>query len=161
MKPATEIVELTQQLRTLDWSWRLEDVPELAAKFGWRVEISSADWAMLDTGFGLSSGQVFGRDGKANDIKVILTGFPDEGIGGRDLVRDAFAQITETVTAALGEPTARTPGEVPEVRWAGPETTLILRDLSVTVALHLTTNNSLAIHDIPLDPHDYEADEEA
>ncbi|MEV4125014.1 DUF6301 family protein [Nocardia sp. NPDC049707] len=144
-----EIVELATGLRSLDWSWQLQEVPAIAAKFDWKVLMTRADWVMLDCGFGLSSGAVTGRDGVAESIKLKVTDSASEDATGRAMVRDAFVRMTEAITGALGEPTARIPGETAEIRWAFPEATLLLKNLSLahTVQLMYQTNASLAAFD--------------
>ncbi|WP_330251619.1 DUF6301 family protein [Nocardia sp. NBC_00565] len=144
-----EIVELTTGLRSLDWSWQLQDVPAIAARFDWQILMTRKDWVMLDCGFGLSSGSVDGRDGVAESIKLMVTDSASEDATGRAMVRDALVRMTDTITGALGEPTARMPGESAEIRWAFPETTLRLKNLSLahTVQLTYQTNASLAALD--------------
>lgn len=85
---------------------------------------------------------------------MTLTDFIDQDGVGRDRIRDTFARYTGAVTEALGEPTSRLPGEIPEVRWAGPFTTLFLRALSATVSLHLATNTSLELQDMAAESHE-------
>lgn len=64
-------------------------------------------------------------------------------------MHDAFVRMNEAITGALGKPTARMPGEAAEIRWAFPETTLRLKNLSLAHAVQLTyqTNASLAALD--------------
>ncbi|WP_433759746.1 DUF6301 family protein [Nocardia sp. CA-135398] len=144
-----EIAELVTGLRTLDWSWQLQEVPAIATKFDWKVLMTRADWVMLDCGFGLSSGAVTGRDGVAESIELMVTDSASEDATGRALVRDAFVRMSGAITGALGEPSARMPGEAAEIRWAFPETTLRLKNLSLahTVQLTYQTNASLAALD--------------
>ncbi|WP_062987648.1 DUF6301 family protein, partial [Nocardia anaemiae] len=108
-----EIVVLALRLRSLDWSWRLADVPELAAEFGWHVERIGPDSARLDTGFGLASGRVDGLDGQAHHIVQRVTDIDSDEA---DNVWDAFVRMTRALTEALGEPTTRLPGDYPQVR---------------------------------------------
>jgi predicted ATPase len=110
--------------------------------------MSDPSWVMFDSGLGMTSGKVLGHDGIADEVRVTLTDFVDQNGAGRDRIRDIFAQYTDAVTEALGEPTSRLPGNMPEVRWAGPDTTLFLRALSATVSLHLSTNTSLELQDM-------------
>ncbi|MGY4103829.1 DUF6301 family protein [Nocardia sp. R16R-3T] len=144
-----EIIELATGLRSSDWSWQLQDMPAIAARFDWKVLMTRKDWVMLDCGFGLSSGAVTGRDGVAESIELMVTGSAREDATGRAMVRDAFVRMAEAITGALGEPTARIPGETAEIRWASPETTLLLKNLSLahTVQLTYQTNASLAAFD--------------
>ncbi|AVH20691.1 hypothetical protein IU412_19350 [Nocardia cyriacigeorgica] len=143
----TEIAELGTRLRSLAWSWQVADGPALATEFGWRVLHSDANWVMLDTGFGLGSGEIRGKDGRAEVIEVRVTDFAEESPAGRERIRDAFAALGEALTEALGAPTARVPGEFPQLRWAGAEQTLVLHELAVSVVLKLIDNTRLARDD--------------
>lgn len=138
------IVELALRLRSLRWSWRLVDVPELAADFGWDVERIGPHSVRLDVGFGLASGRVDGRDGQAKHIVVSVT---DSDADDVDSVWDAFVRMTRALTGALGAPTTRIPGEYPQVRWAGPRQTLVLIALPSVVNLELVPNEQLALDD--------------
>ncbi|MFE3442569.1 DUF6301 family protein [Nocardia sp. NPDC059180] len=140
-----EVTDLATRLRSLEWSWQVADGPGLADGFGWRVVLSEPDWVMLDTGFGMGSGEIRGRDDKAVAIEVRVTEFADDSDRAR--TRDAFAAMTDALTGALGEPTARIPGEFPQIRWAGTESTLVLQDMAVSVLLTLVSNAELADDD--------------
>jgi hypothetical protein len=147
-----EIVELATRLRSLDWSWRLDDAAVPASAFGWEVVMARGNWVMLDSGFGAGSAKLTGRDGQAGEILVQVTDFAAaDDAAGRAQTRDAFARMVAALTGALGEPTARIPGEVPEIRWAGADTTLVLRDPSAAVELFLMANPWLADHDKVID----------
>ncbi len=140
----TEIVELALRLRSLNWSWRLADVPELAAEFGWQVERIGPDSARLNVGFGLTSGRVDGLDGQAHHIVQWVT---DSDSDEADNVWDAFVRMTRALTNALGAPSTRVPGEYPEARWAGPQQTLTLKAFPSVVKLELMPNEQLALDD--------------
>ncbi|MBL1075197.1 hypothetical protein JK358_12420 [Nocardia sp. 2] len=141
----SEVVELAGRLRALEWSWQLTDGAELAREFGWGVKSTRANSIMLDTGFGLVGGTIEGRDGRADRIDVMVT---ERSGNDPERLRAAFTRMTTALSAALGEPTARLSGSAPEVRWAGPQTTLALTNLPTTVRLSLTTNERLARHDL-------------
>ncbi|MGY4103833.1 DUF6301 family protein [Nocardia sp. R16R-3T] len=140
----TEIIERALRLRSLHWSWRLADVPDLAAEFDWRIERISPHSVRLDVGFGLASGRVDGSDGQAKHIVQSVT---DRNSDEADNVWDAFVRMTHALTGALGEPTTRIPGEDPEVRWAGPQQTLMLKAFPSVVNLKLAPNEQLALDD--------------
>lgn len=142
-----EIAETATRLRSLDWSWRMADIPELAAEFGWRVLTTRPNWVMLDTGYGLASGRIHGHNEAAEEVELRVSDFAAEDPVGRARARDAFARMTTALTDALGEPTERQPGASAEIRWAARTTTIRLIVLSVSVHLHLVTNSYLAIHD--------------
>ncbi|MFI6997691.1 DUF6301 family protein [Nocardia sp. NPDC050175] len=143
-----EIVELVSRLRSLDWSWRLDDAERLASAMGWTVVTARGNWVMLDSGFGAGSAKLTGRDGQVGEIEVQVAS-DDEAEPGQ--TRDAFAGMVAALSGAFGEPTARIPGAVPEIRWAGAETTLVLRDPGTTLELFLMANSWLADHDETVD----------
>ena len=142
-----KIVELVGRLSTLEWSWRLCDVAQLATDFGWEIERSRLNWVVLDTGFGSSSGEVSGDNGAATEIVVEVTDSTTDDAAGRRQSRAAFAEMTAALTARFGAPTKSVPGVTPEVRWARTAATVVLRDLGVSVVVRLVTNEKLAIED--------------
>jgi hypothetical protein len=87
----------------------------------------------------------------ATRLRVLDWSWRPDDAAGRAQAHDAFARMVAALTGALGEPTARIPGEVPEIRWAGAETTLVLRDPSVVVELSLMANSWLADYDKVID----------
>ncbi|MEV4237971.1 MULTISPECIES: DUF6301 family protein [unclassified Nocardia] len=139
-----EIVELALRLRSLHWSWRLADVQELAAEFGWHIERIGPHSVSVDVGFGLASGRVDGWDGHAHHIVQSVTDIDSDEA---DNVWDAFVRMTRALTDALGAPSTRVPGEYPEVRWAGPQQTLALKAFPSVVNLELVPNEQLALDD--------------
>ncbi|WP_306361455.1 DUF6301 family protein [Nocardia sp. CC227C] len=143
----SEFVELATRLRSLDWSWNLDDAPPLIADFGWTINNTLSQLVKFDTGFGRSTGGVSSLGGRAADISVQVTTYAGRDAEGRARVLDTFAGYTAALIGAIGEPTARLPGEYPEIRWAGAQTTLRLQALSSSVTLHLMTNEGLARHD--------------
>ncbi|MGQ4619756.1 DUF6301 family protein [Nocardia sp. R7R-8] len=143
----TEIVELATRLLSLDWSWRMADIPQLAAEFGWQVQSLRERSAILDVGFGMASGGVQGRADHAEVIEVAVTARTTSDPAGHASLRDAFARMVSALTDELGAPSKQLPGEEPEVRWAREKTTLQLVCLGTTVCLYLVTNSWLAMHD--------------
>lgn len=146
-----EIVELAGRLRSVNWPCPLDDIPELAATFGWEVKSSRPEWVRLDSGFGRASGMVEAEDGTAVELTLQVTDFADKDQAGRAQTLDTFVRMTNALTGALGEPTARIPGESAEVRWAGADATIVLSDLDITVQLALVANSRLAAHDRTID----------
>ncbi|MGW5450589.1 DUF6301 family protein [Nocardia sp. NPDC003979] len=142
-----EIAELSTRLRNLDWSWQMTDVDALAADFGWEVQATRPDSVRLDVGFGRGSGSVRGYRGAATKIDLAVTAFTGDTTATRTAVRDTFAAMVAAITGAIGAPTSRIPGEYAEVRWAGPDTTLRLVEMTSNIHLYLNTNTDLAAHD--------------
>ncbi|MEV6771274.1 DUF6301 family protein [Nocardia sp. NPDC051030] len=141
----SEIVELATRLRSLEWSWTLADAPKLITDFGWTLNHTLSESVKFDTGFGRSSGGISSLGGRPARISVRVTTYA--GNDGWARVTDAFAAMTAALTGAVGTPTARIPGKYPEIRWAGAQTTLLLKALPLSVHLDLWTNEGLADND--------------
>jgi hypothetical protein len=142
-----EIVELANRLRSLDWSWQLDDAAHVASWLGWEVVMARGSWVMLDAGFGAGSAKLSGRDGQAGEIQVQVTDYALDDEAAWAQTRDAFVRMVTALSGELGEPTALIPGEVPEIRWASARTTLLLWDSASVVELFLMANWWLADHD--------------
>ncbi|QBS39875.1 DUF6301 family protein [Nocardia sp. CS682] len=143
-----ELVDVADKLRSLVWSWRMDNLMRLLVVFGWQDPIfKSPDWVRFDSGLGPGTCDVMGRDGEAERIEVAVTTLAADDAAGRAGVHDAFARMTTALTATLGEPSARIADVIPEIRWSGEETTLLLTDLLLMVRLRLVTNTWLAEYD--------------
>ncbi|MEV0433794.1 DUF6301 family protein [Nocardia sp. NPDC050413] len=142
-----EVADLGTRLRTLDWSWQLDEIPDIAERFGWRVVSTSEDWAMLDTGFGLASGKVFADDGEVERVQVNLSTIgPDTG-ETRALVQQTYTTMAARLAADLGAPSAEIAEENRQSRWSGTNSTLILEELPSSLTLTLATNDWLDLFD--------------
>lgn len=100
---------------------------------------------MLDVGFGEGSGTIHAKNGQVTGIELQLTDFADADQKAE--VSAAFEGFAATITAELGEPTARVAGPPPQFRWPGPNATLLLERSAASVWLHLITNARLAADD--------------
>ncbi|MDR7172887.1 hypothetical protein J2W56_006653 [Nocardia kruczakiae] len=147
----TEIADLAAVLVDLDWSWKMADAPGIATSFGWEVRAARPQWVTFDVGFGMDTGKIRGRDDHAHSIQVAVTeGVIDEA-NGKAWVHDCFVRMSVAVSARIGEPTQKIPGEYPEIRWAATSTTLRLVELDSSVQLFLHTNTYLAEHDAAIE----------
>ncbi|PXX66596.1 hypothetical protein DFR70_103345 [Nocardia tenerifensis] len=153
-----EIVDLGTRLRALKWSWQMDDAPQVAAEFGWEIAVAEPKFVMFDAIFGFDTAGIIGWDGRADFITVEVTGGGRDESPGQSNTRDAFVRMSRALTAALGEPSTRKPGSSPEIRWAGPETTLVLQRLKTMIELTLFTNAKLALHDQAIELEGRDAD---
>ncbi|MFQ6397089.1 DUF6301 family protein [Nocardia sp. KC 131] len=143
-----EIADLAEKLRTLVWSWRMDDLLRLTIVFGWReVEIHSADWVQYDTGPGSDTVDIIGLDGDALRVEVTVSAEAADTPEGRSNTLATYARMAEVLTGSIGEPTGRFDDRVSEFRWAGPRTTLRLIDFYDTVRLQVVTNDWLSALD--------------
>ena len=136
-----EIIDLVTRLRTLDWSWRPDEVPRLVTDFGWTIMGRALENFVLTTQFGMATGRV--EVDRANEVvrisTAVSTPVSPKTAEARAFTQDAFARVVAATTRALGEPTQRIPGETPEVRWRGAESTVaVMRTIQVNV--YLATN---------------------
>jgi hypothetical protein len=143
-----EIADLAEKLRTLVWSWRMDDLLRLVTVFGWQEpKIHSPDRVQFAAGLGPDTVDIIGFDGDAVRIEVTVTTQAADTPDGRDNTLAAFARMADVLTRSLGEPTDRLDDRISEIRWAGPETTLRLIDFHHTVRLQLVTNDWLSALD--------------
>ncbi|MEV0684046.1 DUF6301 family protein [Nocardia sp. NPDC050378] len=142
-----EVADLSSRLRTLDWSWQLDEIPAIAERFGWDVVSTDEDWAMLDTGFGLASGKVFADDGEVERIQVGLSTIGPDTSETRALVQQAYTAMTARLAADLGAPSAEITDDPRQTRWSGIDSTLILEELDRSLTLTLASNDWLDLFD--------------
>ncbi|WP_433201599.1 DUF6301 family protein [Nocardia sp. CA-107356] len=143
-----EIDDLAEKLRTLVWSWRMDDLLRLVIVFGWQEPtIHSTDRVQFAAGLGPDTVDIIGFDFDAVRVEVTVTTQAADTPDGRDNTLAAYARIADVLTRSLGEPTDRLDDRISEIRWAGPETTLRLIDFHHTVRLQLVTNDWLSALD--------------
>ncbi|MEV4237972.1 DUF6301 family protein [Nocardia sp. NPDC049737] len=142
------IADLAEKLRTLVWSWRMDNLLRLVTVFGWQEPtIHSTDRVQFASGLGPDTVDIIGFDGDAVRIEVTVSTQAADTPDGRDNTVAAYARMADVLTRSLGESTARLDDRVPEIRWAGPQTTLRLIDFHHTVRLQLVTNDWLSALD--------------
>jgi hypothetical protein len=137
-----EISDLVTRLRSLKWSWSPDEVERVVTDFGWTIMGRALENFVLDTEFGMATGDVE-VDLSHRVVRIsttVSTPVSAETAEGRAFTQDAFARVVAAVTRALGEPTQRVPGESPEVRWRGAESTVAVQRVSVQVRVYLATN---------------------
>ncbi|WP_433523852.1 DUF6301 family protein [Nocardia pseudovaccinii] len=143
-----EIADLAEKLRTLVWSWRMDDLLRLVIVFGWQdPTIHSPDRVQFAAGLGPDTVDIIGFDSDAVRIEVTVTTQAADTPEGRDSTLAAYARMAAVLTGSIGEPTDLLDNRVSEIRWAGPETTLRLIDFHHTVRLQLVTNDWLSALD--------------
>ncbi|MGH3392960.1 MAG: DUF6301 family protein [Actinomadura sp.] len=138
-----EVADLVIGLRSLEWSWDPNEVDQIAEQFAWKIA-GRTNWSvMLDTRFGPDTGRIaFDDAGVRVEQLSLAVSQPTsaKSVEGRQRVQDAFAHVVSAATGALGEPTSRLPGDLPEVRWRGDTATVGVKRSSVQVNVFLATN---------------------
>ncbi|MFI1240355.1 DUF6301 family protein [Nocardia salmonicida] len=144
-----EITDLATSLRALQGARPVDTLPELAAEFGWRVHTADVDGGLIDVGFGLgpASGRVFADEGQIVDITLSITKGAADDAEGLAWSRDVFTRMAAALSTAFGDPTARIPGKIASLRWAGAANTLVLRNVEGSLELSLMDNTWLATED--------------
>ncbi len=140
--PEGALAALVTGLRDLRWSWDAAEIDGVAERFGWRVDSRSARVIGLDVGFGFHTGTVeIDKKGRVERLHVaVCTPVPESNA---TWLRDVFATTVAAATSALGEPTSRVPGGLPEVWWRNRESTVGVVRMSVQVDVFLAANTSL------------------
>lgn len=135
---------LLSGIKDTSWSWREQDVPALAARFGWdALELIPGTGAVVDPGYGLGNKayRMTFDNGDVHKITMrISSKAAKDDAAGQVFLGDVFADTAAMATEILGAPTARTPGARPEIRWRGKESTLILKQLGIGVTLSWASN---------------------
>ncbi|MEV6658766.1 DUF6301 family protein [Nocardia fluminea] len=139
-----EVADLATRLRAVDWTWQLAEIDRIAQHFGWRVISSKPAWALLDTGLGPASGKAFADNGQVERLQVDASTIGPDTSEGRTEVHAAYSAMADALVATLGPPTTAITGELEELRWAGPDSTLLLQELARSIKLCLVTNDWLA-----------------
>ncbi|WP_280344605.1 DUF6301 family protein [Nocardia neocaledoniensis] len=139
-----DAVGLASQLSEINWTWQLAEIPQLVEQFGWTMIATNSTGAMFDTGFGLASGKAFAHEGQVQRLQVSLSTIGPDTDDTRAQVRSAYSDMADALVAALGTPSSANKGELEELRWAGPESTLLLQELTRSITLVLATNDWLA-----------------
>ncbi|MGY0503249.1 DUF6301 family protein [Nocardia sp. FBN12] len=138
-----EVADLAIRLRAVDWTWQLTEIPRIAEHFGWTVISSKPAWALLDTGLGPASGKAFADNGLVERLQVDASTIGPDTIETRTQVHATYTAMADALVAALGEPTAEADGDLRELRWARPDSTLLLQELARSIKLSLVTNEWL------------------
>ncbi|GLZ03004.1 hypothetical protein Acsp03_04710 [Actinomadura sp. NBRC 104412] len=143
-----ELADMALRLRALEWPRDPDDVPAIAAAFDWTVESLREMGARLGTRFGIATGNFEFEEGRAVHVRAAVCSDIDrESAEERAWLQDVFAESVEAVSAALGPPTHRLPGETPEVRWRGENSTVSVLKYSVIVDIALSTNEYIDEYD--------------
>lgn len=143
--PADDAADLAGRLRTLDWSWSMDDAPAIVEQFGWATISQRPRRIMLDTGFGPDSGTIQAKNGEVTRIELQLTDYAEST--EKPELKTAFTHFAQAITTELGEATGRVKAPTPQYRWAGPDTTVVLILSAASIWLHLVTNTRLAADD--------------
>ncbi|WP_227023296.1 DUF6301 family protein [Actinomadura rubrobrunea] len=129
------------KLRGLEWSWRRADITPMLGDLGWNIEYQHELGMRLGTQFGMATGDVYCTDdGRVSAIYGAVCSFIDDTPEERALLQDVFVETVAAAATVLGDPTDRLPGEFPEVRWRGPQTTIGVRNSAVLVRIFIATN---------------------
>lgn len=135
---------LLTTVRDTVWSWEEADVPALAGRFGWDdIELLPDLGAVVDPGYGIGSPAIrlsFDK-GRVDRITMRISSKVEEGDdAGQLFLADVFSDAVAVGSGVLGETTSRRIGALPEVRWRGTETTIVLKALSMSVVVTWSTN---------------------
>ncbi len=153
LPPAIDQSTLATVVRTIrdtEWSWDRAGFEKLARRLGLTPlleketgGIYAAPWPSRGRPVKIT----YDAERGINDFDVTLTNvaaLPDVPPG---FLVDVFAASARTLTEILGEPTGRTPGGRPEIRWRGESQTILLQRLSVAVTLTWASNGWQEIAD--------------
>lgn len=144
-----EIIGLVTKLRSLEWPLSADEVEQMVEAFEWKIMARPLSDFILETEFGFASGKVEidGSDRVERIRFQVCTAVDTDDPGNRAFIQDAFAGVSAAVTQVLGEPTQRIPGEDPELRWRGAESTIAVMRLPIQVDMYMAANESVDAFD--------------
>ncbi|MYQ78115.1 hypothetical protein GTW64_13465 [Streptomyces sp. SID4923] len=140
----SEVVELAARLRSLDCTWELgaTTASRRSSRFTRKALMIRPQWDLLRTGY-----ERAGRRRRAQDedmVERVRLRLTEYAVGWAPSL-DAFVRMAAALEASLGAPTERRPGAPAAMRWAGPDTTLVLENVGDSVYLELVTNTRLSL----------------
>ena len=135
---------LLTTVRDTSWSWTEDDVPVLAERFGWTlVQVLPGMGAVADAGYGLGA-KAFRLNfdqGKVWRVSMrISSRVAEDDAADQALLEEVFAGVQELGAEVFGRPATPYASSVPQVRWRGEQTTLVVRNLRVAVTMTWATN---------------------
>ncbi|NQE85867.1 DUF6301 family protein [Nocardia terpenica] len=133
-----QVVELAVRLRSLVWSWRMDDMLRLSAVIPWHWEPAELGSTMSDSQPSTADGYVYGDGAEASCIELAVT---TPGTDPAQLLA-AFTRMADVLTETLGEPNTRVSEALPQACWASEKNTLVLAVRRRTVALLLERHDS-------------------
>jgi hypothetical protein len=144
-----ELADLVTGLREFAESREPVDVDAIVARFGWKVADRRRVLTFIDAGFGERSGVITlnRRSGVANVEVRVSASISPASVEARARLTDVFARDVAAIREVLGEPTALLPGEYPQVRWRGPEATIVVERDLFNVGVFLLRNSDVEFRD--------------
>lgn len=147
-------VEIARVASHFDWTWTLEDLEPFCALLGWQIDSVTDKSASLTTNLMIDFPEAdfhVGRDRTVMDwLRVQIT-----DIAAADsspaFVIDAFADMTERITAELGPPFRKDPGRTSEIGWRRRNVVVTLVNMNVALFLRV---GSLALEEWLNSPED-------
>lgn len=134
--------DLLDRLYGLSWRWRVDEVPEVLDRLGWKVNASTEHGVTADTGDGFGGDEatiLYNPDGTVDRINVQVSDRAARRTPeGLQRITDAFTDVVGAITAQRGEPTATEPGPQPSAGWRDDRYTLTALGGGSAVLLNFT-----------------------
>jgi hypothetical protein len=146
---------LLARLRSLDWEWKVADVPRLLSRLGWVLiaEVEGAG-AAADAGLGLSGREAripFDGDDVDSLVVTVTDLSPVRDQARRSFVHDVFVMLVKTATELFGEPARRIQDDNPRVDWRDEHNTLSVARFDYSVSVTLMPNRRRDFWDVELE----------
>jgi uncharacterized protein DUF6301 len=138
---------LLTDLRQRRWTWRRDDLPEIAKALGWTnfeiVTTKHGEGAFADapTSFGGEEIDVMIGDGKVDTIMIRISDRPAKKTNeSRVSLHRSWTDLIALATELFGPPTRRTRNQNPDAQWRGEQATLSIKNVKSCLVINWATN---------------------
>jgi Family of unknown function (DUF6301) len=139
--------KLLTDLRQCRWSWRREDLPEIATWLGWtNFEIVAGKYgevAFADAPVSFGGEEVEARigDGEVKTILIQVSDQPDKKTNESLIsLHRSWTELIALATELFGPPTRRTGRDNPDAQWRGEQATLSIQNVKSALVINWAGN---------------------
>jgi hypothetical protein len=139
--------KLLTDLHQRRWSWRREDLPEIAKALGWtNFEIVSGKhgegaFADAPVSFGGEEVDVMIGDGKVETIMIRVSERPAKKTNESLIsLHRSWIELIALATDLFGPPTRRTGSQNPDAQWRGEHATLSIQNVKSALVVNWASN---------------------
>jgi hypothetical protein len=139
--------KLLTDLHQRRWSWRRDDLAEIAKALGWTnfeiIKGKTGEGAFADApvSFGGEEIQVMIRDGKVDRIMIQVSDQPVKKTNESLIsLHRSWTELIALATDLFGPPTRRTGRDNPDAQWRGEESTLSIKNAKSALVVNWATN---------------------
>jgi hypothetical protein len=139
--------KLLTDLHQRRWSWRRDDLPEIAKELGWTnfeiIKGKTGEGAFADApvSFGGEEVEASIADGKVKTIMIQVSDQPEKKTNDSLIsLHRSWTELIALATDLFGPPTRRTGRDNPDAQWRGEQSTLSIKNAKSALVVNWATN---------------------